>query len=205
MSDIKRSSVSKRYGRSKNSCMPKQKKKRNQSLKEFLYHLNKGRCTYCNDKFKVKELCVITKNHQWNTFLEPLNNKVITCKTCSSKKGTMNHREFIQYLYDERMKLRTEIVENYPAYAEKVFKRYEYKCIYCEFEYGYTPKKRKKQLTLDHKRSLLHHGDNDERNLAPACLPHNKEKGSCSPSQFFAYLQESGRKFDSKKTLVAAN
>lgn len=203
MSEARHSSVSKKYRKNHKRYMPNQKKKKNQSLKDYLYKLNKGCCTYCQDKFKINELCVITKNHTWNSFLEPLNNKVIACRTCSSKKSNMNHREFFRFLHNERMKLRSDIVENYSIYAKNTFKRYQYKCIYCEFEYGFTPKKRRRQLTLDHKKSLQHHGNNDERNLAPACLPHNKEKGSASPQQFFDYLQSMGRKFNSKNQIPA--
>ncbi|MFP3727151.1 hypothetical protein U8V72_18395 [Priestia filamentosa] len=201
MSDIQRSSVTKKQGRSKNKHLPYQRKKRNQSVKEYLYQRMNGKCSYCHDNFKLKDLCLIKKNHQWNSLFEPIHNKVIACKKCSYKKSEMNHKEFIRYLRRERWKLRDEISENYREISSKVFNRYENKCIYCEFEFGYTPKKRKKQLTLDHKRSLLCHGDNDEKNLASSCYIHNIEKDSRSSEQYFKYLRDSGRKFKPKSII----
>ncbi|MCU7666741.1 HNH endonuclease [Bacillus thuringiensis] len=192
MTTKKKTSVSKKDGKNKKLFVPK--RRRNQSIKDYLYRRNKGCCTYCQDKFELDKLCVVTKDHTWDGYIEPVHNKVITCKKCANKKKYMNHKEFFRFLYNERMKLRDEITLNYSTYAKKIFHRYQYKCIYCEFEFGFTPKRRKKQLTLDHKRSLLHHGNNDERNLASACRVHNKEKKSMSPKQYFEFLESHGRK-----------
>lgn len=175
------------------------KKKKNQSKKEFLIQKANNTCVYCQNKFKKEELCFVHKNHtlKEGQIFEPQNNRVIACKGCSSKKGNMDHIEFITYIQNEKKEKRKEIVDNYPSFANKVFTKYNRKCIYCEFEHGETPQGIR--LTIDHKKPISKLGENDVRNLAPACEPHNKEKNDRTPKEYFNFLESKGRKHTVKK------
>lgn len=168
------------------------KKKRFQSIKDYLHKLNKGCCTYCGDKFKIKDVSLVRKNHTWESLFEPLHNKVVACRMCARKKGCMNHGEFKDFLKVERKKLRKEISKNYPVLSKTVFNKYDHKCIYCEFEYGFTPQDRK--LTIDHKKPLHKMGNNHRRNLASSCSDHNNEKSIMKPEEYFKWLEQQGRK-----------
>lgn len=184
--------VSKKQGHTKVIKLVNPKKKRFQSIKDYLHKLNKGCCTYCGDKVKLKDISLIMKNHTWDSLFEPLHNKVVACRVCARKKGCMNHDEYKDYLRMERKKLRKEISKNYSAFAKNVFHKYDHKCIYCEFEYGFTPDNRR--LTIDHKKPLIKMGSNHRKNLASSCYDHNNEKSTMKPDEYFSWLEKHGRK-----------
>ena len=170
------------------------RRKKNPSRKDYLIEEQNSCCKYCKLKFKKSDLNLIKKNHtlQEGELFESRNNWVIACKKCSSKKGIMNHVPFLKQLDEERKNIREEIVSNYSEIATKVFDKYQYKCIYCDFEYGFTPADAK--LTVEHKKPVFSLGNNNEKNLASGCVTHNKEKGSMTAKQYFEFLEKHGRK-----------
>lgn len=177
---------------------PKFKKRSKESNREYLIKKANYTCTYCGLPKKKEELCIIKKNHslQEHEIFEKKNNKVVSCKGCSSKKQDMNHYEFKKFLLEERKQNRKEIFENYKEIAPKIFEKYEYKCIYCEYEYGFT--KDNMKLTIDHKLPLSRGGSNEIKNLACSCEFHNYEKGSMTTNEYFDFLEKQNRKHNKK-------
>lgn len=151
--------------------------------------LAKGKCEYCKGNF-TERMLTITKKNLNSKNGEYSQNKVVVCKRCNEDKNRLglDHDEFIKYLYNERRKKRDDFNKKYPKIAEKVFKKYKYQCIYCNYEYGYTPKNRR--LTIDHKKSLYRRGDNNFENLCSACVEHNKDKGPLTAEQYFKILEK---------------
>lgn len=178
----------------KNTNKRRHKKRRNQTKRDFILKQSKHTCAYCNKPKNKRELSIIRKDHDLKSgqIFENQNNRIVACKKCASKKGSLNHDEFKKLLAEEKKQKRDEILENYTTFAARVFERYDYKCIYCEFEYGTTPDNVK--LTIDHKNPLGQQGENKERNLACSCEYHNIDKGNHTAEEYFKYLERNGRK-----------
>lgn len=175
------------------------KRRSNMSKRDYLKMKAGNRCTYCRGKFHRDDLNIVKKNHTLKTgeIFENERNHIVSCKKCARLKSDMNHVEFLNYIRAEKKRKKRDIVNNYPKYARQVFSKYKGKCIYCEFEHGYTPEGLK--LTIDHKIPVGQLGDNDEKNLACSCQKHNEEKGNHTPEEYFSYLEWKGRKHTSKK------
>lgn len=178
------------------------KKRKKQTKKDYYLHKANYTCAYCSKMKEKNDLSLIRKNHtlMHGQIYESENNRIVSCKKCASKKGTMDHLEFKKHLIEERRIKRKEMSKNYSRLSKRVFNKYENKCIYCEFEHGYTPAEA--VLTIDHKDPIGQQGDNNEKNLASACKEHNNEKGNQTADDYFSYLERVGRKRSSKKILV---
>lgn len=174
----------------------------NYNKKAKLKAKSKFRCTYCKGKFNENELYITKK------FFTPKrngeygrDNDIVVCEKCKADKERtrLDHREFIRYLYNERQEKRKKIYNDKEDIKQKVFKKYNYECIYCLFEFGHTPEERKERLQLEHKKSLFRRGENEEKNFCPACDIHNREKGPLTTEEYFNFLEKNGRKYKAKK------
>ncbi|MGF7535754.1 endonuclease domain-containing protein [Bacillus mexicanus] len=104
----------------------------------------------------------------------PNTHGICYCDKCSNYRNTLNmdHVSFIFHLIQKRRNVRDEIT---PELRRKIYARDNYKCVYCQIEYGET--KPNTFLTLDHKNPIVSGGDNSEENLCTSCNFHNFEKG----------------------------
>lgn len=164
------------------------KKHLNASLEP--YHVVKPRENVKSvlDYYRINENTLLTLNPDLNisdiqpgTLLKvpehfkifPNTHGVCYCEKCGVKRNSLGleHVSFIKHLLEKRRSVRDEIT---PELRRKIYRRDNYKCVYCEIEYG--KMKPNTYLTLDHKNPVVGGGTNDEENLCTSCDFHNHEK-----------------------------
>lgn len=178
------------------------KKRKNESDRDYVFRINGYRCRYTNRRYPKNKLSLITLEPR-KMNIPKYKNMGVACTDFALMKGGMSDNEFRDFLSKRKKEIRQEAYQLSREIKEKVFKKNE--CIYCEHEYGYTPKGRK--LTIDHKIPIAKGGTNDierdYKNLACACEQHNFEKGAMTASQFFNFLdkRKNGSSINHKKTV----
>jgi 5-methylcytosine-specific restriction endonuclease McrA len=95
----------------------------------------------------------------------------------------------------KRKSIRDEIT---PELRRKIYKRDNYKCVYCEIEYGKT--KPNTYLTLDHKNPVVGGGTSDEENLCTSCDYHNHDKDRDGFEDYIKKIKQ--RKFLSENCYI---
>ena len=172
----------------------KPRKRKSETYKKYHIRISRNRCEYCQRTFKDNDL-KLTRRHPEETF-SLFHDGVIACVNCYEQKGDMKHHEFLK-VYREIRKIRRSKYSQLRKYlAPRVFKRYNYTCIYCTYEYGYMPKG--SQLTVDHKVPISKGGTNEAKNLTCACEFHNFDKADRTATQYFAHIDVRKKKHQEK-------
>lgn len=169
----------------------KPRKRKNESDRDYIFRINGFRCRYTNRKLPKHKLSLITLYPE-RTDLPKWKNLGCAWTDYALMKGSMNDDEFRLFLSEKKKEVRQEAYEYSHEIKKAVFERNNYKCIYCEYEYGMTPSDRK--LTIDHKVPVSKGGTNDlERNfknLTCACEQHNFEKRDMTAAEYFRFLEK---------------
>lgn len=168
--------------------LPRQKrrKRRNETDREYIFRTARYRCQYCLLPFPEKDLHAVRKHPKEK--LPLLYDGICSCTKCAHKKGSLTHKEFLRALKEKKKETRKEAYENSKELNQVVFEKYQYTCIYCTYEYGYMPKGR--WLTKDHKMPISRGGTNELKNLACACLYHNRDKDNRTADEYFKVIDK---------------
>lgn len=161
------------------------RKKRNESDREFLIRTSRCRCAYCRMQFPKSKLSIVKKNPS-KDYLSKMKNGIVACQTCANEKGPLSDKEYRAYLCNKKKDTRNEVYENYPEFSSAVFSKYQHECIYCIYEFGKTTEGVK--LTIDHKVPVSRGGTNDEKNLCSSCSYHNSDKRDLTAEEYFRVL-----------------
>lgn len=109
------------------------------------------------------------------------------CFKCKTKRyqQKMDYVSYCYQLYEQRRNIRAQVT---PALRRSVFKRDQYKCVYCEIEFGST--RPGTYLTLDHKKPVASGGLSTESNLCTSCSFHNFEKGKDTYEHYIQHIKK---------------
>lgn len=169
----------------------KPRKRKNETDRDYVFRTNGYRCRYTNRVLPKHKLSLITLYPE-RTDIPKFKNLSCAWSEYAILKGDMNDDEFRKYITSKKKGVRKEAFEYSYEIKKAVFERHNYKCIYCEFEYGFTPKERK--LTIDHKVPVSKGGTNDLgrnfKNLACSCKEHNSNKGDLTAPEYFRMLEQ---------------
>jgi hypothetical protein len=169
----------------------KPRKRRNETDRDYVLRTNGFRCRYSNRKLPSNKLSLITLYPE-RTDLPKWRNLGCAWTDYAIMKGSMNDDEFRKVLSTKKKEIRKEAFEYSQEIKKTVFERNNYNCIYCQFEYGFTPKDR--TLTIDHKTPISKGGTNDLeknfKNLTSACKQHNYEKKNLTAPEYFKFLEK---------------
>lgn len=163
----------------------------NETWLDFYYKSKGGKCDYCKRKDIKKRFRLVKKfnDSKSKRISENRNNIVLICDSCRRMKKNMNHKEFKDYIKNQKKINRSSVTNKT---KKIVFKEYNEECIYCVFEYGFTPSNRK--LTVDHKKPIGQMGTSNVKNLGCSCYEHNVEKGNRDANEYFEFLTLNNRK-----------
>ena len=164
----------------------KNRKRKNESDRDYIIRKANNRCSYCRMEFAKKQLSVVKKDPQ--RISSKIKNGVCACRSCANEKGNMTDDEFRDHLRLKKKEMRKEVFENYLDLLHRVLNKYNHTCIYCELEYGKTMEGRK--LTIDHKIPLSRGGTNDLKNLCSACEDHNFDKRDSTAEEYFNVIRK---------------
>lgn len=171
------------------------RKRKNESDRDYIFRINGFKCRYSKRKVPKSKLSLITL-HPNRTDLPKWKNLGCCLTEYALLKGGMGDNEFKKYLSERKKEVRKEAHEYSQEIKKAVFERYDFKCIYCEYELGYTPKGRK--LTIDHKIPVSKGGTNDMgknfKNLTCACEQHNFDKRDLTAVEYFKILEKKKNK-----------
>lgn len=170
------------------SLSRKRRKKKKESDLDFLIKKNHSCCQYCRKSFAKKDLLIVKMNVN-KPYSSNLTNGAIACYACSDDKGGLNHYQYLSLIKKRKKKVRSEVTNNYVRLKKAVLKKYNYTCIYCVHEFGFMPKERRHELTIDHKIPVSKGGTNDINNLGCSCQTHNTEKRDFSTNEYINYLK----------------
>lgn len=172
------------------TTITKPKKRKDETDKDFIFRINGYRCRYTNRVLPKNKLALVTLYPE-RTTIHRLKNLGCACLEYALMKGDMNDIEFKKHLSSIKKDVRKEAYEYSSEIKSAVFKRHNYKCIYCEYEYGFTSKQR--ILTIDHKIPVSRGGTNDIarnfKNLACSCKEHNLNKKDLTAPEYFKVLE----------------
>lgn len=163
------------------------RKRRNESDRDFLIRISGCRCSYCRKPFPKSKLSIVKRNPD-KDYLSKLKNGIVACNNCANEKGPMSDRAYRAYLNKKKKEVRQEVYDNYPELRDKVFEKYNYECIYCVYEFGKSDPHTQK--TIDHKIPVAKGGTNDLNNLCCACKYHNFDKRDLTTEEYFKVLDE---------------
>lgn len=124
---------------------------------------------------------------------------VCYCLKCKADKDyhKLDYVSYFYHLYEKRRNIRAQVT---PKLKKKVFQRDNYKCVYCEIEFGST--RPGAFLTLDHKKPVVKGGLSTEKNLCTSCAFHNFDKGSATFDQYIQHIQK--RRISRENNLVVS-
>lgn len=173
------------------------KKRKNESDRDFIIKRSGGRCTYCRKKFTKEKLAVVKKNPGSN--IAKIKNLICACKKCANEKRSMTDKEFKKYMMYRKKTKKKEIQTNYSLFSKRVFKKNRYTCIYCIIEYGRNRVPEGRKLTIDHKVPLSRGGTNNEKNLCCSCIEHNRDKADKTAEEYIKKIQRKRKEAEKHK------
>lgn len=175
----------------------RRRKRRNESDREYIFRKSHYRCRYCRKTKRENELHAVRKHPEKR--LPLIYDGVCSCGKCAKEKGSMTHREYLDFLAEEKSSRLSEIEQNKKKIRQValkkakvlnriIFEKYDYTCIYCKHEFGYM--KEGHSLTKDHKIPVSRGGTNDLDNLACSCFMHNNDKGARTASEYLEVIRK---------------
>lgn len=175
------------------------RKRRNETDRDYVLRLNGFRCRYTKRILPKEKLSVVTL-YPNRTDIPKWKNLGCAWTEYATIKGNLDEDEFLKVLAARKKQIKKEANRKKRKIKKVVFARHNFKCVYCEIEYGHTPSDRK--LTLDHKIPIGKGGTNDidrnYKNLTSSCQEHNFEKGIMTASEYIKKITE--RKINKRVT-----
>lgn len=169
----------------------RRKKRRNETDRDYVLRLNGYRCRYTKRILPKEKLSVVTL-YPNRTDIPKWKNLGCAWSEYATLKGDLDEDEFLKVLTKRKKQIKKEVSRKKRKIKKVVFSRHNYKCVYCEIEYGHTPPNRK--LTLDHKIPIGKGGTNDidrnYKNITCSCEEHNFEKGTMTAPEYIKKISD---------------